>query len=78
MSGYSSGESCPNCGKEANTCGDTKPFSMETIECPHCGFYTYITVAYRNLEELNALREQSGDEDEYPLLETLPEQEFTW
>jgi len=78
MSGYSSSETCPNCGNEAGVCGDSRPFSNETVECLHCGFYTFITVAYLDLHDLNELRSERGDETEYPLLEELPEQTFEW
>jgi len=71
MSGYTDVSTCPNCGSERmNTSVDYKPFDHVQHECPDCGLIIYPAIEYRDLNELNELREEWDME---PLTE-LPEQ----
>ena len=72
MSGWSGNFTCPNCGSENTQCsGDYKPIDSVSGICFDCGFYYNTMTRYNDLEELNALREENGDEP----LTTLPKQE---
>lgn len=65
---------CPNCGKEMEVMNDNKPFEHMSSECLHCGFYCIPEVGYRNLKELNEVREDF----ELKKLKKLPEQGEVW
>lgn len=70
MSTHSDSEECPNCGKDANTTLDTKPFKHSSIQCLNCGFYSRVVTGYNNLTAVNEERE----ENDLPPLKKLPKQ----
>ena len=72
MSGVCFNAYCPNCGKEASASNDSKPFENTSMECPHCGFYSYTKTGYYNLAELNEIREEHDLNE----LSELPERTF--
>ncbi len=71
MSGFSESKPCPNCGGDADTYTDWKPFDYTTITCFNCGLTVVPKISYLTLDELNAYRTDSDLEP----LETLPEQD---
>jgi len=83
MSGHSEQMRCPNCGEDANSYVEWKhkPFAGTWLWCPHCGLTVEPKHQYMELDELNEYRrEQDGGEGEdnpYPPLAVLPEQEWT-
>lgn len=72
MSGFSTEESCPNCGKDCDVYTDWKPYSYSSIQCVHCGFQLIPVVQYMDLETLNDYRQ----DNELEPLDKLPEQTF--
>lgn len=70
MSGFSDITICPNCGNEAESYTDYKPFDYSTITCIHCGLVIYPKVDYMNLRELNEMRK----ERDYAPLKRRPNQ----
>jgi hypothetical protein len=52
---------------------DTKPVSLTTHQCLHCGFIIEAISRYMYLEELNYLREDY----EMDMLKELPEQNYS-
>ena len=62
---------CPNCGKNADTNYNSRPYDQYEIDCKHCGFNVYSVASYRDLKGLNEMREDAELE---PLTE-LPEQD---
>jgi len=60
MSGFSSQEICPICGKPMTAYSDYKPFDSVFGECLNCGFTYYTKVEQLSLEELNERRKEEG------------------
>ena len=60
MSGCSSQEVCPICGKPMITYSDYKPFDNVFEECLNCGFTYYTKIEQLSLEELNERRKEKG------------------
>jgi transcription elongation factor Elf1 len=72
MSGFSTEDTCPNCGKNCDVYTDWKPYNYSSIQCAHCGLMIYPAIEYMDLEELNEYRINCELE---PLTE-LSKQEF--
>tara|TARA_Y100000992_G_C21217419_1_gene468632 strand:- start:389 stop:697 length:309 start_codon:yes stop_codon:yes gene_type:complete len=61
MSGTSGTEKCYNCGSEGFYYYDWRPFTTNSFECYICGFITYTSDGYLNLEELNRARSEHNE-----------------
>jgi len=61
MSGTSSTEDCPICGKEMSVYTDWKPHDIASGECLHCGFCYYTKSEQMSLVEINDLRKDYNE-----------------
>lgn len=81
MSGHSDSTPCPNCGKDADSYTDWKPFNYTSIQCNHCGLLITPVVSYMTLEELNDIREEQSENGfgrKLRKLKRLPKQKFKY
>lgn len=65
MSGYGYNAPCPNCGGSLDCYSDHKPFDYVFGQCYDCGFYYDTKSGQLTLDELNELRDQMNEENEY-------------
>lgn len=81
MNGFSEEDTCPNCGKKADTYTDWKPFSYVSMQCNHCGLLITPTISYMTLEELNEARQDANENKfgrRFKMLKKLPKQTFKY
>jgi len=62
MSGTSSSEICPICGKEMSVYSDYKPFDNVSGDCLNCGFIYYTKKEQMSLEEINERRKDYNED----------------
>jgi len=78
MSGLSNIEVCPRCGGVLQTYSDWKPYERVSGFCLNCGF-TYNTIStLASLSEVNEVRAEMDDEEEYPQLAELSKPLADW
>ena len=65
MSGYNYENPCPNCSEPMNCYSDRKPFDTSNGECLNCGFCYQTKPMQMSLDELNLLRQDYNDGNDY-------------
>jgi len=52
MSNYNYTSLCPNCGKQMQSCQETKPFEYIYHSCDHCGLQVGANISLRSKEQV--------------------------
>ena len=78
MSGHGYEGYCPNCNANTSAYTDHKPFDYVSSQCLECGWWSSTESGFLTLDELNVVREEEEDDDEFSPLEVLPYQDNEW